>query len=289
MGPDRFEDGSFDRQPEISDADLTKSPKKKDPLVFAIFVAVFAVVVLLFWSGGYWLQTAVPSLMSSSDFYKVTNRQISTFIWQFPSLRRQYQSGTIGYLPGFDYTTRTGIASGQADVQVQAPKKLLYSYHAWNRLVNLKQPKRIVPMLEFYEFLDFNPEWDPVNWKEAPEAYRQLVRRLQFRSINEAEWVQAAESIPEETRVTFMGWKNATLEAPFIDEQKITVGQMQDFLEKYPHYARNYWKNLVAKDYPLYLLSVWQEKEPQEILSGGEVAGFLKQAFWNEQQALKGL
>jgi len=289
MEPDRFDNGSFDLQPELPDKDLTKSPKKKDPLIFAIFVAVFAVIVLLFWSGGYWLQTAVPSLVSSSPFYKVTNRQISTFIWQFPSLRRQYQSGTAGYLPGFDYTTRTGIAQGQADVQVQAPQKLLYSYHAWSRLVKSEQPKRFIPMLEFYEFLDFNPEWDPVNWKEAPDAYRQLVRRLQFRSINEDEWARQINNIPKDVQVTFMGWKNATLEASFINEQKITVGQMSAFLEKYPHYARNYWKNLVAKEFPLYLLSVWEEKEAAAVLLPEEVTGFLKQAFWNEQQALKGL
>lgn len=275
-------------EPELQEKDFIQESYGKDPKPFWAMVAVFAAVIVLFWGVGSWYYQTMETKLQESPFLQVTNRQMSVFLWQFPEYMPQHVKDKTGYLPGFEYRERLGVVLDSADEYVQAPSELLFLYHTWARLLKGYYVPRPISRIEFIEFLDLQPEWKPINWSEAPSAYRRLVQGIKFSRDENLEDL-SYEELPMIVRQAFQGWKNYRLEGEYINIIKITYGDLKAFLKKYPHYDRNYWRNIVYSRYPRYLLTYsFDDFENDEVVSKSEITPFLRVAVFNVLQAEKG-
>lgn len=258
----------------------------KSPLPAWLYLALIAVAAMLIWGGGSWFYNKKLSLQETRPFLQVTNRQFSLFLWQFPEYMRANVSSKSGYLPGFQYGDKIAIEPGKAEEFVQAPPQVLFLYHTWNRLISDEFAPRIITNKEFHQFLDYCQEWKPQNWKEAPQEYKTLVESLDKLGDKELPLI----SIPKEVQIAFIGWKNYFFEGALINLIKPTYGEMDEFIKKYPHYARNYWQNIVKNGKPDYLKIQFSGKgESKAEMPDSELAAFLKVAFFNYVQSKKKL
>jgi hypothetical protein len=100
--------------------------------------------------------------------------------------------------------------------------------------------------------------------------------------------------LPIEVRQAFQGWKNYFQEGDAINNFKPTLKDVRLFLQAAPHYARNFWRNILQNSYPEYLMNVnkadSKEDQPLEI---NEMAPFFRVAIYNflhsnQEKAIKG-
>lgn len=271
---------------EIQDSELaTKKPPKRDRSTFLVWIAVFASAVLLLWGySGFFIDFAKVDI-ENKPFLQVTNRQMSLFLWQFPNLLRQNVASRSDYLSGFDLENRVGIKPGYADNRAIAPPEVLFLYHVWDRLVREEFIQRSISKGEFFEFLTQNPEWLPKNWKAAPEEYVRTIDSLDIIPQQDLSTLSKT-ALPMDVRMAFQGWKNFFSEGDFINFYQVSYADLKKFLEISPHYARNYWINIVKKDYPDYLATMGKDEDK---VGAKELPPFLKVALFNMVQAEKKL
>ncbi|NGX58138.1 MAG: hypothetical protein K940chlam3_01043 [Chlamydiae bacterium] len=262
---------------KLDDDQLINEGFSKNPRPFILWFFILALLILGILSLQWSLKEYLEEKICESPFHRVTNREMSLFLWQNPEFMRAHVAKKSGYLPNFQYLDKVSVEPQFADDFVVAPPEILFLYHTWNRQVgDLYIPRPINPA-EFQEFLAYAEEWQPQYWDEAMGNYIQLVENL---SSNESD---LNEHLPLEVKQAFQGWKNYTQEGDQIQNIQPTYEQMRRFLKKYPTYARNYWKNVVSVKY----LQTLEDGNPQDIIPKVELSAFLKVAFFNDQMSLK--
>ncbi len=262
----------------IKDNKLINESLGKNPKPFFIWLGVLLAVLACILGLQYGLKKYLEEKVCESPFNRVTNRQFSVFLWQNPRYMRANAQIKSGYLPAFQYLSKVSLEPELADDFVQAPPKVLFRYHTWERQVgDIYFPRRIDPGL-FADFLDYAEEWTPKYWEKAPEGYVRMVKNLPNLSAEDL------QKLPLEVKQSFEGWLNYFKEGEKIESVSPTYGEMEAFLKKYPHFARNYWKNVVSDDYLKSYAS--GQNDPNDVIPSDEVAGFLKAAFYNYQQSL---
>lgn len=257
----------------------------KNPYPAIIWLAIIATIAAMFWGGGSWYLNKQQGIIATSPFLQVTNRQFSLFLWQFPEYMRANVSSKNGYLPGFQYQNKIAIEPGLAEEYVVAPPEVIFFYHTWSRLISDEFPQRPIDPRDFREFLEYCQEWKPANWPGAPKEYQELVGKLAGMSQT-----LPLASVPLDVQHAYIGWKNYFGEGELINLLKPNYGDMDEFLKRYPHYTRNYWRNIVMKGKPDYLKTIttghFDAKAP---IPENEIAAFLKVAYFNFIQSKKNL
>ncbi len=278
--------------PELKESDFIHEGFARNPTPLWTWLLILLAMMGMLWiigSGYYdWMRRQV----SREPFLQVTNRELSLFLWQFPDyMRGNYKGNRFAYLPAFRYEGRNvSLDPQQADEYVSAPPELLFLYHTWSRLLkNESLFTRPISTVEFAEFLQQRQEWLPEYWPDAPKGYVDLIASLHSLPPTVNLLSQSNDVLPLDVRLAFQGWKNFFKDGEAINDAIPTFGQMQAFLAKYPHYARNYWKNIIQPQSPDYLLANFQGKGNAEApLPKSQLAGFLMVAFFNYQEALSG-
>lgn len=274
--------------PELSEKDFIQDNIPKNNLPYWLWGILLTMFVALMWGGSSWFNQKLDHEVESSPFLQVTNRQMSVFLWQFPEhMRVNAKSGKAGYLPGFQYIDSLAIEPGMAEKFVEAPPELLFLYHTWNRLLRSEFIVRPIQLSEFKEFLLYAQEWQPKNWPEAPNDYARFANELlQSKAIDPASLPEV--EAPKEVLQAFQGWKNFFKEGESINQMNPTYEQMAAFLERSPHYSRNYWRNLLIDEYPKYLKTFYSgDYTPTLAIPKNELAPFLKVAIYNYLQTQK--
>lgn len=283
-------DKMFSPPPQpLSEKDFiqNKPVLKSLPFWTWLFMAAAFLAILL---GMYsWYGELMQKEDSSEPFLAVTNREFSVFLWQFPQYLKPNAGKKMGYLPGF-YGDKENLIVQEAEKNVSAPPDLLFLYHTWNRLLAPEYAKRPISSAEFEEFLQRLPEWIPSNWKAAPPEYAALVNSEGYKKIDNLETLTNDE-LPRIVRIAFQGWRNYYKEGPQINAFAPTIGQVKKFLENYPNYARNYWRNIaevagqpVAGLNYLSLLLIGIPNAGDKFPSD-QLTPFLKAAMYNADQA----
>lgn len=285
MAIDQFENKQVK---ELEEKDFIQEPKNGGPLPLMMMALILGFVVAIFWGvSSYYFQT-LENQLEENPFLQVTNRQMSVFLWQFPENMPQHVKEKTGYLPGFEYRERIGLKMESVDDYVQAPPELLFLYHTWDRLLSKEFISRSITREEFVQFLLAQPEWKPENWIDAPKGYRSVVEGLRFSKVDEMETLPL-EDFPLIVRQAFQGWKNYRFEGDYINLLNIRYQDLKEFLVKYPHYSRNYWRNVVGNRYPAYLMSyTFGEFSLESEVPRDEIAPFLRVAIYNYFQKRKG-
>jgi hypothetical protein len=269
--------------PPLSEKDFIHEEYPRNPYPFWIWLLGVVAFTMLIWGGSVWYSRWLAKKVEEAPFLHVTNRQFSLFLWQNSSLMRKNMPVKSGYLPGFQYIDKVSLFLPNADQYVVAPPEILFLYHTWHRLISAEFTPRPVPLEEFRQFLDYAEEWKPQNWPGAPKEYIELVGKLPSMQSQDLQPL-----LPLDVQKAFQGWKNYFLEGDAINEVKPTYREMQEFLETHPHYARNYWRNIVDSEKLHYLKTLSSGTfEPDEIIPEDELSGFLKVAFFNAEQAKK--
>lgn len=256
-----------------------------------IWVCLIALFLAIIWGSLDKFQGFSLSQAQSRPFLEVTNRQFSVFLWQFPSFMRSYAKQKTGYLPGFKQGGDFTLNLSAAEDYVVSPPELLFLYHTWNRLLSSEYiPNEIKPD-EFTEFLNNVPEWKPQNWKEAPEGYKKLVDGQSYLSSEDLQKLPET-TLPIIVRQAFQGWKNYFKEGAMINLLSPTIVQVQNFIKKYPNYARNFWRNIKSIDEldvagNKYLLSFLNPNslKADELVPSEEIPAFLRVALFNAEHS----
>lgn len=260
---------------KLSERDFIQEGYKKNPFPFWLwlFIVVILITILLGLQSVY--HNYVDDSISKSPFMQVTNREFSLFLWQNPEFMRANARMKSGYLVGFEYIDKQTIEPGFEEKFVEAPPDVLFRYHVWNRLIKNEIPNRKIDGKEFLEFLEQVPEWKPDHWVNAPKAYKETVAALPVGNRD-------LQNLPQDVKIAFIGWKNFYKEGEAINRLKPSVEDVQKFLTLYPHYSRNFWRNIVSEDYLKIMLSkdVGKQSIPTEQLSP-----FLKAALYNFQSS----
>lgn len=244
-------------------------------------------VVLLMWGGRSYFQGYLHQVKEERPFLDVTNRQMSLFLWQNPEFMRINAKSKSGYLPGFQYLEGSvAMEAGAPEEIVQVSPEVLFRYHVWSRLVSTEMPARAIPEGEFLQFLDYAPEWRPKNWPAAPKGYQDLLPTLKS-GTNDLSRLQEGV-VPLEVRTAFVGWKNFTKEQEAIKASRITYGQVLDLIAVAPHYARNFWQNIVDSNQGTYVKGI-DKSEGKDLVPDKDMPEFLRIAVYNFEQAKRGL
>lgn len=285
-----FDDGKADREAdeELLEKDFIDESAPKSPLFLLMWGLAFISFVTIFWGVGSWYNRTMEQKIEDSPFLQVTNRELSVFLWHFSDNMPQHVKDKLGYLPAFEYQNRIGIRPEDADDFCQAPPELLFLYHTWDRLLSSDYIPRPIPKAQFVEFLEDQPEWSAEYWSGASEGYQRFLRELDSLSRDdlsgEPEW-----ALPKVVRQAFQGWKNYKYEGQQINDLNLKYAELQAFMRRYPHYARNFWRNILIRAVPTYLLEyTYAEFEGVELVPDTELSPFLKVALFNFLQAQKG-
>ncbi len=272
---------------ELQEKDFIQDSLMKNPLPAWIWLVVITCLVAVLWGGSSWYSKFMSTEAAQNPFLQVTNREFSLFLWQFPEYMRVNSSSKTSYLPGFQYENKVSLIPAEADKYVVAPPEVLFLYHTWNRLVHSEFVYRSISAQDFKEFLEYAEEWLPQNWPGAPNGYTSFIKTLpqanpslDLNTLTEAE-------LPLVVRQAFLGWKNYVKEGDAINAVRPALQEIDQFLTKCPHYARNYWRNIVASSYPDYLMNTLLNAPKDKILGNDEVAPFLRVALYNFIQAKK--
>ena len=267
---------------ELSEKDFINESYSKNPFPFWLWLFLVTAFTAIIWGSSSWYFSKLGHLMQSSPFLQVTNRELSLFLWQNPEFMRVNAKDKNGYLPGFKYVDKVTMELGDADQFVVAPPELLFRYHTWHRLVSQEFSPRPIPAKEFIDFLNYVEEWKPLNWPAAPEGYIKFVEGLSKEKGDEDLSHQPLTVLPQEVRLAFQGWRNFFKEGDAINLLQPTYGELTQFLKTSPHYARNYWRNIVETLRPNYLKTYTFGKfEPDEKVPDDQLSSFLKVALYN--------
>ncbi len=218
---------------------------------------------LLIFTSVDWSVKQTQIQIEKSPFLRVTNRDFSLFLWQHTDFMRPHIKKRTGYLPGFHLLPKVTPKPEKAEDWVVAPPEILFRYHLWNRLLRGYTYPRDISPKDFRKFLNYAEEWQPQYWAKTPKEY------------------DLSKPLPKDVQRAFVGWKNYFDEGDLINQAVYTVGQVREFLNKYPHYQRSYWKNL----FPDYLLTLENEQNPDVIIPKEEFPSFLRVALYNHTQA----
>lgn len=268
---------------DLDERDFIHEEYSRDPYPFWFWLVMLALISALLWGGRSWYLQWFEERVEATPFLQVTNRDLSVFLWQNPSYMRVHASSKVSYLPAFRYTEKVSADPELSDQFVVAPPEVLFRYHVWDRLVSKEFAQRPILAKEFREFLEYDDQWKPLYWAKAPDDYVKLILALRDSKDEEQD---IHEKLPLVIQQAFQGWKNYMKEGDAVDKVAPTFAEMESFLAKYPHYARNYWRNIVADTVPNYLQTISEGKfDPQAKIAPTELAPFLKAAFFNFQQA----
>ncbi len=272
--------------PELQEKDFIHEPKNANPLW--LWAAIVVGFIALIWGGKEWVTGKDRESSSiSGPFANVSNRDFSLFLWQNPEYMRVNVSTKMGYLEGFQYLNKVSVEPEMADKRVVAPPKVVFLYHVWNRLLGSDYIPRKIPTSEFKNFLNYCEEWKPEFWSRAPSEYVNFIKGLPTYKGESLEALPMS-TLPVVVRQAFVGWKNYAIEGAAIDAIKPTFQDVQDLLGSYPHYARNFWRNIQNWPDSPYLKSMLSKQfDPKAVVPENELAGFLKVALFNFKQSDK--
>lgn len=246
-----------------------------------MWFAFLAAFLTLIWGIGSQYTGYLQENAETKPFLKVTNREISLFLWQNPEFMRANVAAKSGYLPGFEYVGHVTMNPRAADQLAIAPPTVLFRYHTWSRLLKSEYIPRPILVTEFVEFLENDEAWQPENWPDAPAAYKDMVKGLDPTSKNDMQKMPEA-TLPMDVKIAFQGWKNFQFEGEAIIAVSPTYKEMAALLKKYPHYARSYWRNIVDRGRNQYLKEFsLATDELSDTIPPEQLAPFLKVAFYN--------
>lgn len=273
--------------PDVPEKNFIHEEYSKNPFPIYLWIFLIAIVACLIWGIYSWYNQTIATEQKKDPFLQVTNRQISLFLWQNPEYMRVNVKDKNGYLPGFKYQGKVGLEADAADQYVIAPPELLFLYHTWDRLIKDEFAQRPIIVGDFQDFLNYEEEWQPKYWPNAPEGYAKLVDSLSSAPDKDAQLV-AVSDVPMDVRIAYQGWRNYFKEGDAINKIKATYADMQEFLQAFPHYARNYWRNIASVEGNehryLYTLTLGQFN-PLDTIPDKEMPPFLKVAFYNFKMA----
>lgn len=249
---------------------------QKDPGALWAWIFALLGLSLILWIGGNWYGSFLNTQQQEKPFLRVSNRDMSLFLWQHPEYLRVNAKTKSGYLPAFQYLERVSVEPALAEQIVIAPPDLLFRYHTWHRLVGDVWFPRAIPAAEFLTFIEDAEEWKPQNWAAGPQAYKEMVAKLTPQSVEDLQTLPDT-TMPNSVRIAFQGWKNFRLEGEAINRFSPTYAQVNTFLEKYPHYARNYWQNLDEN----YLKTVAEHAANDQPHPKTDLVPFLRAALYN--------
>lgn len=273
-------------EPELDEKDFIQNGMTKNPFPLYVWIFLGAVLLSLLLGIGNWYQGKFAGLINRSPFLQVTNRELSLFLWQNPEFMRANVKEKANYLPGFNYIDSVTMDLASADQYVSAPPELLFRYHTWNRLIKDEFSETAIPKAEFIKFLRDVPEWHPRYWPAAPKEYIELTDHLDKVTTDDLSKL-SKEKLPVEVRLAFQGWHNFFIDGEAINDLKPTVGQMESFISSHPHYARNYWRNIVMDHTPRYLSDLQTKStKSDEVVPSEELTSFLRVAFFNYTKLL---
>lgn len=259
----------------------------KNPFPAWLWLFLLTTAIALLWGIGNWYTDKINILFRQSPFLQVTNRDLSLFLWQNPEYMRINAKEKASYLPAFKYLDKVTMDLAYADQYAAAPPDLFFRYHTWNRLISNEFTEREIPLKEFREFLSYAEEWEPAYWPGATKEYIHFVENLATSEVKDLNSLSYSE-LPLSVRMAFQGWKNYFKEGVVIDHLAVSHQQLHKFLISHPHYARNYWQNIVKENVPNYLKSGEAEEELNEaMIPSNELTAFLKVAIYNYFQSLK--
>lgn len=256
----------------LSEQDFIHDEYKQNPYPFWFWLIVISIFVFALSSGYNWYSTTLVNEYKKDPFLQVTNREMSLFLWQNPSYMRISASGKSAYMPGFQYVEKISLDLPFADDYVIAPPEVFFRYHVWKRLISSEFIERPIPLNEFKDFLNYALEWLPQNWPAKPENYEALIANL-------SEQKDLAKVLPQTVKQAFQGWKNYFIEGPAINALTPTYKDVRSFLSLSPHYARNYWYNIIGDDYLRSLTE--KEAESSAFIPSSELPSFLRVAIFN--------
>ena len=260
---------------ELKEKDFIHEGVKEDPYPLLIWFLILIIVGTVSWGLTTWADRFLKEEIAESPFLQVTNREFSLFLWQNPEFMRINVSDKAAYAPAFNYIETLTMNPEMAEDYVVAPPDILFKYHTWNRLLSKEVPVQAVLRSDFVEFLSFAKEWTPEYWKEAPEAYKTAIRDVKQQS-------SPTVDVPYPVQQAYTGWKNFFNEGTAINEFTPSYALLDQLLEKYPHYARNYWQNLI----PNYLKSTDHPYNTEHSIPRDEQTSFLKSALYNFSRSL---
>ena len=270
---------------ELSEKNFINEGYKKNPFPFWVWFFLLTSFVALVWGMGNWYSDKITLLFKESPFLQVTNREMSLFLWENPEYMRVNVKEKSAYLPAFNTTDKLTIDLAYADQFVAAPPELLFRYHIWKRLISAEFSQRPIINKDFQEFLNQALEWQPQFWPDAPKGYIELLAKLPQNKTEDLASLPL-ETLPIPVRMAYTGWCNYFKDKEAINQLKVTKGQVSDFLIKNPHYARNYWRNILKKNIPNYLKSLENPKiSSDEWIGGDELSSFLRVGIFNYTQA----
>lgn len=279
MGAPQFE-------PKLSEKDFIHEGYSKNPWPLWLWLFLITAAVALLWGASNWYGGKINLIVQKSPFLQVTNRDLSLFLWQNPEFMRVNVKEKSNYLPAFNNNNKITVDVASADQYAVAPPELLFRYHTWHRLVSKEFTERPIPIKDFQDFLSYAQEWLPVYWPGATPSYARLVDGLPKSKVKDLSALPQ-EELPLVVRIAFQGWQNFFKEGEAIDKVGATQKQMQEFLSSHPHYARNYWQNIVHDSVPNYLKSISSDKAASDSpVPSSELAPFLKVAVYNYLQSV---
>lgn len=275
-------------QKPLKEKDFIHEGFLKNPFPASLSFLFVLAVTAIFWVGTSWYQSFMGQHFDESPFLRVTNRDFSTFLWQFPEHMRANVKVKAGYLTGFQYEHKVTPLIEEVDGYVVAPPELLFLYHTWDRLLRPEFSPGKISGTDFMEFLNYCEEWKPINWKGAPKGYSETVDRLFKGNAGEAAKdlaLLSPEEMPLEVRMAFQGWHNYFKDYEAINSLQPTYSQLHKFFATHPHYERSYWRNIVMPYNPHYLESYNQTKiNSDEKIPERELAPFLRVGLYNSEQ-----
>lgn len=268
-------------RPPLSEKDFIQEGYSKNPFPLWIWLALLATLAALLWGGSNWFRQGMENSIDRNPFLQVTNREMSLFLWQFPEFMRGNIPIKEGYLPGINFKGgKMSVVAGEADKFVSAPPEVLFLYHTWSRLLKPESSGRMVSLDAFKEFLGASPEWMPDNWPSAPKGYVSFVSGID--SVSEGDFVREWGNLPRDVQIAAVGWLNFNKDGDAIDKVSPSFGEMENFLNSHPNYARNFWRNILLESRPDYLKTNFGGKfDAGAKVPSNEMAGFLQFAYFN--------
>lgn len=265
--------------PELQEKNFIQEGYRKNPFPFWLWLFLLTIVIAILWGGITWYSTQISTLFKDSPFLQVSNRELSLFLWQNPEFMRINAKQKSEYLTGFKYLDNVTMELPAADHYASAPPEVLFRYHTWSRLIKDESPLGKIDPREFHDFLGQVPEWQPTYWPNAPKEYAQVVQGLLSNHTKDLSTLSMS-ILPQDVRIAFQGWKNYFKDGEAINQVKPTAAQMREFLKGHPHYARNYWQNIVNDSNPQYLENIFNMNSEQ-IVPTEAMSSFLKVAIFN--------
>lgn len=273
--------------PKLDEKDFINEGVSKNPFPFWFWIVMISLFAALAWGGKAWFTSSIQEKISSDPFLQVTNREFSLFLWEFPENMRINAGTKNGYLPAFQYMDNVSVEPELADKYVTAPPELIFLFHTWERLLSRYYFPSPISIPEFKEFINYDEQWKPQFWADAPKEYAAFIKSLLEGQINDLDLqVMPTATLPIVVRKAFQGWKNYTIQGDLINKLKVNVADVREFIQANPNYARNYWRNILLKTYPSYLETFEAgTAKSEEPLPKQELAPFLKAALFNYNQA----